>query len=69
MIIVYLAGFTRLIRSYSRFILCTWYSILLSFEDRVLIVFLVTFCDDSFLTVFIKEEEDPLLYMVEKKLF
>ena len=39
MITVYLSGFTRLIRS----LLCTWYSILLSFDDRVLIVFMVTF--------------------------
>ena len=66
MIIVYLAGFTRLIRgSYY----CKWYSILLSFDDRVLTVFLVTFCGDSFVTVFIQNEEDPLLYTVEKKLF
>ena len=42
---------------------------LLSFDDRVLIVFLVTFCDDSFVTVFIQDEEDPLLYTIEKKLF
>ena len=33
------------------------------------IVFMVTFCDDSFLIVFIQTEEDPLLYTVEKKLF
>ena len=66
MIIVYLAGFTRLIRG---LFICTWHSILLSFDDRVLIVFMVTFCDDSFVTVFIQNEEDPLLYTVEKKLF
>ena len=65
MIIVYLAGFTRLIEVY----ICIWHSILLSFDDRVLIVFTVTFCDDSFVTVFIQNEEDPLLYTVEKKLF
>ena len=34
MIIVYLAGFTRLIRGS----LCTWYTILLSFDDGVLIL-------------------------------
>ena len=63
MIIVYLADFTTSIRGS----LCTWYSIFLSFD--VLIVFMVTFCDDSFITVFIQNEEDPLLYTVEKKLF
>ena len=61
MIIIYLAGFTRLIRGS----LCTWYTILLSFDDRV--VFMETFCDHSFLIVFIQTEEDPLLYTVEKK--
>ena len=62
MIIVYLAGFARLIRGS----LCTWHSILLLFDDRVLIAFMVTFCDDSFVTVFIQNKEDPLLYKVEK---
>ena len=65
MIIVYLAGFTRLIRDS----LCTWYTIFSSRSRAYNIVFMVTFCDDSFLIVFIQTEEDPLLYTVEKKLF
>ena len=65
MIIVYLAGFMRLIRGS----LCTWYTIFSSRSRAYIIVFMVTFCDDSFLIVFIQTEEDPLLYTVEKKLF
>ena len=65
MIIVYLAGFMRLIRGS----LCTWYTIFSSRSPAYIIVFMVTFCDDSFLIVFIQTEEDPLLYTVEKKLF
>ena len=65
MIIVYLAGFMRLIRGS----LCTWYTIFSSRSRAYIIVFMVTFCDDSFLIVFIQTEEDPLLYTVKKKLF
>ena len=65
MIIVYLAGFMRLIRGS----LCTWYTIFSSRSRAYIIVFMVTFCDDSFLRVFILTEEDPLLYTVEKNLF
>lgn len=36
-------------------------TILLSFNDRVLIVFKVAFCAHPFITVFIQNEEDPLL--------
>ena len=65
MIIVHLAGLTRFIRGS----LCTWYTIFSSRLRAYNIVFMVTFCDDSFLIVFIQTEEDPLLYTVEKKLF
>ena len=65
MIIVYLAGFMRLIRGSP----CTWYTIFSSRSRAYIIVFMVTFCDDSFLIVFIQTEEDPLLYTVKKKLF
>ena len=60
---VYLAGFTRLILGS----LCTWYTIFSSRSRAYIIVFMVTFCEDSFLIVFIQTEEDPLLYTVEKK--
>ena len=56
MIIVYLAGLTRLILGS----LCTWYTIFSSRSRAYIIVFMVTFCDDSFLIVFIQTEEDPL---------
>ena len=65
MIMVYVAGFTRLILGS----LCKWYTIFSSRSRAYIIVFMVTFCDDSFLIVFIQTEEDPLLYTVEKKLF
>ena len=56
MIIVYLAGLTRLILGS----LCTWYTICSSRSRAYIIVFMATFCDDSFLIVFIQTEEDPL---------
>ena len=56
MIIVYLAGLTRLILGS----LCTWYTIFSSRSRAYIIVFMATFCDDSFLIVFIQTEEDPL---------
>ena len=56
MIIVYLAGLTRLILGS----LCTWYTIFSSRSSAYIIVFMATFCDDSFLIVFIQTEEDPL---------
>ena len=65
MIIVYLAGFTRLIRG-SYYVHGTLFYCHLTIA--YLLYFLVTFCDDSFVTVFIQDEEDPLLYTVEKKL-
>ena len=58
MIIVYLAGFMRLIRGS----LCTWYTIFSSRSRAYIIVFMVTFCDDSFLIVFIQTEEDTVVY-------